>query len=117
MHAAGSELPSRRCAMSQQAADDKQSVAVDVSVIMPACNAAGYLAQSLRSVLAQTLTNLQLVIVDDGSVDDTPDIARSVRDDRVVVLSGPNRGPSHARNAGIAAARPSPYVAFIDADD
>ena len=67
--------------------------------------------------MTQTLTDLQLVIVDDGSTDDTARIARSVQDDRVVVLTGPNRGPSYARNVGMAAAHPSRYLAFIDADD
>jgi len=90
---------------------------VTVAVVMPAYNAASFLSHAIQSVLTQTLTDLQLVIVDDGSTDETAMIARSVRDDRVVVLTGPNRGPSYARNVGIAAARPSRYLAFIDADD
>ena len=90
---------------------------VTVAVVMPAYNAASFLSHAIQSVLTQTLTNLQLVIVDDGSTDDTARIARSVQDDRVVVLTGPNRGPSYARNVGMAAAHPSRYLAFIDADD
>ena len=92
-------------------------VTVTVAVVMPAYNAASFLSHAIQSVLTQTLTDLQLVIVDDGSTDDTARIARSVQDDRVVVLTGPNRGPSYARNAGMAAAHPSTYLAFIDADD
>lgn len=91
--------------------------AVDVAVVMPAYNAARFVADAVRSVLAQTLGNIQLVVVDDGSTDGTPDVLRTLQDDRLLLLSGPNRGPSHARNIGIAASRPSRCVAFIDADD
>jgi glycosyltransferase involved in cell wall biosynthesis len=91
--------------------------AVTVAVVMPAYNAVRFVSQAIQSVLSQTLTDLQLVLVNDGSTDGTAEIATAVADDRLVVLTGPNRGPSYARNAGMAAARPSRYLAFIDADD
>lgn len=90
---------------------------VDVVVVMPAYNAARFVREAIQSVLEQTLHTLALVVVDDGSTDDTLAIARSVDDPRVLVLTGANRGPSHARNLGIAAPISSRYVAFIDADD
>jgi glycosyltransferase involved in cell wall biosynthesis len=88
-----------------------------VSVIVPAYNAERFVQPALRSILAQTVTDLEVVVVDDGSTDGTLAAARSIGDSRVRVLTGPNRGVSHARNRGIAAALPSPYVAFLDADD
>ncbi|CAN5152756.1 hypothetical protein BH23GEM2_BH23GEM2_11670 [soil metagenome] len=88
-----------------------------VAVIMPAYNAEKYLLQAAASVLEQTVRELQLVIVDDGSSDNTLQIARSIRDQRVHVLSVTNGGPARARNAGVTAAAPAPYVAFLDADD
>lgn len=95
----------------------QESAAVAVVVIIPAYNAEKYLQQAIASVLAQTLKDLQLVVVDDGSTDSTLDLARSTGDDRVHVVTIPNGGPGPARNAGVAAARPSPYLAFLDADD
>lgn len=90
---------------------------VEVIVVIPAFNAERFLPQAVSSALGQTVSDLQVVIVDDGSTDDTPGIARSIRDERVVVITIPNGGPARARNAGLAAAKPSPYVAFLDADD
>jgi glycosyltransferase involved in cell wall biosynthesis len=95
----------------------RRAESVEVAVVMPAYNAARFVTEAIRSVLEQTLTNVQLVIVDDGSTDETLEMTTSVVDERVVVLTGPNRGQSYARNAGIAAACPSRYFAFIDADD
>ncbi|HEX6536106.1 MAG TPA: glycosyltransferase [Gemmatimonadaceae bacterium] len=86
-------------------------------VLMPALDAERYLADAIASVLRQSATELELIVVDDGSTDRTLDIARAVRDERVRVLTGPNRGRAHARNVGFAAAAASPYVALLDADD
>lgn len=84
---------------------------------MPAFNAEPFLLEAARSVLSQTVRELQLVIVDDGSTDATLAAARSIADPRVLVLTGPNRGRAHARNRGLAAAAPSETVAYLDADD
>jgi teichuronic acid biosynthesis glycosyltransferase TuaG len=90
-----------------------------VSVIMPAFNAERYVAEAIGSVLAQTYTNLELIVVDDCSDDTTARIARefSDKDARVrVIQSEGNSGPGPARNVGIANAR-GRYIAFLDSDD
>ena len=90
-----------------------------VSVIMPAWNAAAFMARSIDSVLAQSRKQLELVIVDDCSTDDTAAvIERYARaDSRVRPLRlASNSGVATARNAGIAAAR-GEYLAFLDSDD
>ncbi len=91
-----------------------------VSIITPAYNAAAYLAETLRSVQAQTMTDWELVVVNDGSTDDTAAIAQefAAADARIRVLSRTNGGVAAARNTGISAiSADAPYVAFIDSDD
>lgn len=88
-----------------------------VCVLIPALDAERYLRDAVDSVLAQSMADLELIVVDDGSTDRTLAIARAVRDERVRVLTGPNRGRAHARNAGFAIAAPAPYIALLDADD
>jgi glycosyltransferase involved in cell wall biosynthesis len=87
-----------------------------VSVVMPARNAAPLVGEAIASVLAQTVDDIELVVVDDGSSDATAAIARAFEDPRVRVINGPARGVAAARNAGIAAAT-SDCIAFCDADD
>lgn len=90
-----------------------------VSVIIPAYNAEKWVADSIRSVAAQTWPNWECILVNDGSADGTQAAAESMRGlcgDRLVVLNKPNGGVSSARNAGLAAAR-GEYVTFVDADD
>lgn len=87
-----------------------------VSVIVPAYNAERFLERSLRSALAQTYRNLEIVVVDDGSSDRTAEIARGTGDPRVRYLSQPNRGQGPARNNGIRASAGA-YVTLLDADD
>ena len=89
-----------------------------VSIIMPAYNAQATIAASIQSVRAQTLKNWELIIVDDGSKDDTADIASAIakQDARICVVQRPNRGPSIARNVGASLAQ-AHVIAFLDADD
>ncbi|MBI2833512.1 MAG: glycosyltransferase [Acidobacteria bacterium] len=87
----------------------------EVSVIIPAYNAAAYLAAAIDSVLGQTCQDFELLIVDDGSTDATPDIARSYGT-RVRHVRQPKSGVAAARNRGISESR-GPWVAFLDADD
>jgi glycosyltransferase involved in cell wall biosynthesis len=89
-----------------------------VTVVIPAFNASETLQQTLLSVAAQTYGNLEIIVVDDGSVDDTAVIARSFgqSDPRVHVIQKPNGGVASARNAGTKAST-AEFVAFIDADD
>jgi glycosyltransferase involved in cell wall biosynthesis len=87
-----------------------------VGVVIPAHNAAAFLGECLDSVVAQAgPLQLDIVVVDDGSTDQTADVARAHESVRVIRL-GVNQGPSAARNAGIAATR-GEFVAFLDADD
>jgi GT2 family glycosyltransferase len=84
-----------------------------VSVVIPAYNAAGFLAATLQSVADQTTPPGEVVVVDDGSTDATVEIARCFG---AKVLSVANAGPSAARNAGTNAAS-GEFIAFLDADD
>jgi glycosyltransferase involved in cell wall biosynthesis len=86
-----------------------------VSVVLPAYNARAYIAQAIRSVLDQDYQNLEIIVVDDGSSDGTPDEAR-LFGERVRVIEQKNGGPAAARNRGVAHAR-GKLLAFIDADD
>lgn len=88
-----------------------------MSVVMPAYNAGQTIRESIESVLAQTLRDLELLVVDDASTDDTARVVSQVEDARVVLIRlAQNQGPIGARNAGIAAAR-GRYIALLDADD
>jgi glycosyltransferase involved in cell wall biosynthesis len=88
-----------------------------VTVVIPAFNASRYILQAVQSVLAQSLEELEVIVVDDGSTDDTVARLSEVSDPRLRVLSDTNHGPAYARNLGCRAARASRYVAFLDADD
>jgi GT2 family glycosyltransferase len=86
------------------------------SVVIPAYNAAATVRSAVASALAQTRPELEVVIVDDGSTDDTGEVVARIDDPRVRLHSQPNRGLSAARNAGIRVAR-GKYIAFLDSDD
>ena len=88
-----------------------------VSVVMPTHNRARLLRRSVASVLAQTHAELELIVVDDGSRDDTQEVLASFTDPRLVVLRNEvGGGAAAARNKGLAVAR-APWVAFQDDDD
>lgn len=88
-----------------------------VSVILPTHNRAGTLRRAVDSVLAQTYTNLELIVVDDGSTDDTQALLAECRDPRLKVLAPGRLGSAaRARNHGLNAAQ-GEFVAFQDSDD
>jgi len=86
-----------------------------VSVVLPTYNRDWIVSDAITSVLDQGYANLELIVVDDGSTDDTPDLL-SAFGDRITVIRQPNRGVSAARNAGIRAAA-GQLIALLDSDD
>lgn len=89
-----------------------------ISVILPIYNVAGYLDKCIESVVSQTYTNLEIILVDDGSPDKCPEICDSwaKKDSRIRVIHKQNAGLSSARNAGLDICT-GEYVSFIDSDD
>ncbi|MGN6627486.1 MAG: glycosyltransferase [Tepidisphaeraceae bacterium] len=89
-----------------------------LSVVMSAYNAQRYLRQAIDSILAQTFSDFEFIIIDDGSTDGTLAILRDYeqRDSRLRVISRPNKGLTVSLNEGLAAAR-APLIARMDADD
>lgn len=89
-----------------------------VSVIVPVYNAEKYLEECIDSILKQTLQNIEIILVDDGSTDTSPAICDAYldKDNRIKVLHKENGGLSSARNAGLDAAI-GDYFAFVDSDD
>lgn len=87
-----------------------------VSVIMPAYNASRFLSEAITSILEQTFTDFELLIVDDGSTDTSTEIARSFGDNRIVIIERAHHGLVPTLNAGLEAARGT-YLARMDADD
>ncbi len=87
-----------------------------VSVIIPVYNGERTIRETIESVLGQSFSDFELIVIDDGSVDRTVEILSQIKDPRIRVLSYPNRGLAASRNRGIAEAS-GEYVTFIDADD
>ena len=90
-----------------------------ISIIMPAHNAREYIAGGVTSALEQTLRDIELIVIDDGSADDTARVATraATRDPRFTLIElQSNRGPGAARNAGLEAAS-GEWIALLDADD
>jgi glycosyltransferase involved in cell wall biosynthesis len=88
-----------------------------VSVIIPTHNRAHVIRRALRSVLCQTYGNLEVIVVDDASTDDTVEVVQSVNDNRIIFLRQETRqGAAAARNVGIRAAS-GEFIAFQDSDD
>jgi glycosyltransferase involved in cell wall biosynthesis len=87
-----------------------------VSVVLPVYNGAETISDTVASVLQQTFTDFELIVINDGSNDRTLEITNSIADPRIRILSFENQGLSASRNRGIRAAA-ADFVAFIDADD
>ena len=91
---------------------------IKVSVIIPVYNTENYLKKCLDSVLAQTLKEIEIICVDDGSTDKSLDIVKRYQeiDNRFIILKQNNQFAGAARNNGLKIAR-GEYIAFLDADD
>lgn len=91
---------------------------MQISVIVPVYNVQNYLAQCINSIIQQSYTNLEIMLINDGSTDNSPQICEEFRkiDRRIKVINQPNSGVSAARNTGIAIAT-GDYITFVDSDD
>ncbi len=87
-----------------------------VSVIIPVYNVEKYIAETIRSVLEQTYQNFEILIIDDGSSDQSREICQQFTDPRIRIIHQKNRGLAGARNTGIRNAQ-TDYIAFLDGDD
>lgn len=89
-----------------------------ISVIVPVYQVEDYLERCVNSIRSQTYRNLEIILVDDGATDRSPEIcdALAEQDERIVVIHKENSGPSAARNTGLDAAT-GDYVSFVDSDD
>lgn len=89
---------------------------ISVSVIVPVFNRETEIVRCIESIRNQTLKNIEIIVVDDGSTDNTPAVLRAIDDKRLVIISQENTGQGIARNRGIAASS-GKYTAFVDSDD
>jgi teichuronic acid biosynthesis glycosyltransferase TuaG len=89
-----------------------------VSIVLPTYNSDSYISETISSVINQSYTNWELIVVNDGSTDTTDSIINSLvaTENRIKYISKTNSGVSNSRNAGIAIAKGS-FIAFLDADD
>jgi len=86
-----------------------------VSVVIPNFNYAQYLSDAIESVIGQTYQNIEIIVVDDGSTDNSREIA-NLHQDKITLICKENGGVSSARNEGLAISKGS-YICFLDADD
>ena len=88
-----------------------------VSIIIPVYNVEKYIEETVRSVIGQTYLNWELILIDDGSSDQTYQILQDFTDERIKIYQNDkNRGPSYTRNRGLSLAK-GEYIAFLDSDD
>ena len=90
----------------------------NVSIIIPIYNSEEYLERCILSVINQTLKEIEIILVNDGSIDNSLNIMNSfaIRDNRIVIINQSNKGLSSARNVGLLTAK-SDYISFLDSDD
>lgn len=87
-----------------------------VSIIIPTYNRAEFIAEAIISVLSQTYSNIELIVIDDGSTDNTQQIVSTIIDKRLTYIKQNNRGRSNARNYALSLAT-GKYITFLDSDD
>lgn len=86
------------------------------SVIIPLYNKKEYIKSTIESVLKQSYTNYEIIVVDDGSTDKSPEVVKSIKDSRILFFSKTNGGVSSARNYGIKKSK-GDFICFLDSDD
>ncbi len=87
-----------------------------ITVLMPAYNAAAYISEAIRSVLQQSFADFELLVINDGSTDNTENIVRNCSDERIRLINQPHSGVAAALNLGLLNAA-APLIARFDADD
>ncbi|MDI6883463.1 MAG: glycosyltransferase [Patescibacteria group bacterium] len=87
-----------------------------VSIVIPTYNKAKHIKKAIGGVLSQTYQNLEVIVIDDGSTDNTQEVVKSFNDPRIIYIWQENKGPAAARNTGIKKTQ-GKYIAFLDSDD
>ena len=89
-----------------------------ISIIVPVYNVEKYISKCIESLINQTYNNIEIIIINDGSVDKTKTICEQFahKDGRIILINTENKGVSHARNIGIKKAK-GDYIGFVDSDD
>lgn len=114
VHRRAASLPPSRDVVVRRAAAVRANVRL--SVVVPSYNTAEYVCACVRSILRQTVPDLEVIVVDDGSTDDSVHLILAIDDPRLVCVTQPNQGLAAARNTGILLAS-GRYVGFCDSDD
>ncbi|MFH0855453.1 MAG: glycosyltransferase family 2 protein [Candidatus Omnitrophota bacterium] len=87
-----------------------------ISVVIPLYNKERYISRAINSVLSQTIQDFEIIVIDDGSTDNSAKVIKKIRDDRIRIIQQRNQGECAARNRGIDEVKTS-LIAFLDADD
>ena len=87
-----------------------------ISIIVAVFNVQKYIDKCIKSILNQTLKDIELIIINDGSTDNSIDKINEIKDDRITIINKKNEGVSIARNLGLSIAT-GEYVIFVDSDD
>jgi len=87
-----------------------------VSICIPAYNSKKYIGETLTCLCAQTYSNIEIIVANDGSTDDTAAQVKSIDDKRIILLNEPNGGAAKARNTAFSKAK-GEYILYFDADD
>ena len=87
-----------------------------VSIIIPCYNASSYIKETINSVLTQTSQNFEIIVINDGSKDQSSEVIKTIKDDRINLVEQKNQGVSFSRNNGIALAK-GEFMVFLDSDD
>ena len=87
-----------------------------VSIIIPCYNCEKYIIKTLESAVSQDYTNIEIIVINDGSTDNCSSIVKTIKDDRIHLIEQENQGVSFSRNKGLALAK-GEFIVFLDADD